>query len=80
MGVSRAREPRITTENLAESLVVPPAHCTGAIGMKVTLHRIECDEGDLLDLPETWIPVRLEPNGYANPTRKSYTLYYLQRA
>jgi len=48
--------------------------------MKVTLHRIECDEGDLLELPETWIPVRLEPNGYANPMRKSYTLYYLERA
>jgi len=23
--------------------------------MKATLHLIECDEGDLLDLPETWI-------------------------
>ena len=48
--------------------------------MKATLHLIECDEGDLLDLPETWIPVRLEHNGYATPARKSFTLYFLERA
>ncbi len=48
--------------------------------MKAKLHRIECDEDDLIDLPESWIPVRLEPNGYATPVRKAYTLYYLERA
>ena len=48
--------------------------------MKATLHCIECDEGDLLDLPDGWIPVRLEPNGYPTPPRKAYTLYYLERA
>jgi len=48
--------------------------------MKARLHRIECEEGDLLDLPDTWIPVRLEHNGYATPPRKAYTLYYLERA
>lgn len=48
--------------------------------MKARLHRIEVDEDDLVELPEQWIPLRLEPNGYATPARKSYTLYYMERA
>ncbi len=48
--------------------------------MKAKLHSIECDEEDLIDLPEIWIPVRLEHNGYATPVRKAYTLYYFERA
>ncbi len=48
--------------------------------MKAKLHTLECDEEDLIDLPETWIPVRLEHNGYATPARKAYTLYYFERA
>lgn len=48
--------------------------------MKAMLHTLECDEEDLIDLPETWIPVRLEPNGYATSARKAYTLYYFERA
>ncbi len=48
--------------------------------MKARLHWIECEEGDLLDIPDSWIPVRLEHNGYATPPRKGYTLYYLERA
>jgi len=28
--------------------------------MKAKLHTIESDEEDLLELPETWIPVRLD--------------------
>jgi len=48
--------------------------------MKAKLHTIECDEEDLIDLPESYIPVRLEHNGYATKSRKAYTLYYLERA
>ncbi len=48
--------------------------------MKAKLHRIDCDEEDLIELPETWIPVRLDHNAYETPTRKAYTLYYLERA
>ncbi len=48
--------------------------------MKVKLHEIDCDENELLDIPETWIPVRLEHNGYATPPRKAFTLYYLEKA
>jgi len=48
--------------------------------MKAKLHTLECDEEDLIDLPESWIPVRLEHNGYATPARKAYTLYYFERA
>ena len=59
---------------------MPVAHGVYEAPMKATLHLIECDEGDLLDLPETWIPVRLEHNGYATPARKSFTLYFLERA
>lgn len=57
-----------------------PGHLWEEATMKATLHRIECDEGDLLDLPDNWIPVRLEPNGYATPPRKTFTLYFLERA
>ncbi|HYS99826.1 MAG TPA: hypothetical protein VEO20_04095 [Thermoplasmata archaeon] len=48
--------------------------------MKAKLQRVECDEEDLIELPESWIPVRLEHNSYATTARKAYTLYYLQRA
>ncbi len=48
--------------------------------MKAKLHALECDEEDLIELPDSWIPVRLEHNGYATPKRKAYTLYYLVRA
>lgn len=48
--------------------------------MKARLQRVEVDEGDLVELPDHWIPIRLEPNGYATPARKAYTLYYLERA
>src|SRR5207249_6282224 len=40
--------------------------------------RMRC--GDLIELPEDWIPVRLDLNGYATPSRKAYTLYNLRRA
>ncbi len=48
--------------------------------MKAKLQTIECDTEDLIELPEDWIPVRLDLNGYATPSRKAYTLYYLRRA
>ncbi|HKW42709.1 MAG TPA: hypothetical protein VJP06_00855 [Thermoplasmata archaeon] len=48
--------------------------------MKAKLHSIECDAEDLIEMPENWIPVRLDTNGYATPARKAYTLYYLERA
>lgn len=48
--------------------------------MKVKLHEVECDEDELLEIPEAWIPVRLEHNGYATPRRKAFTLYYLEKA
>lgn len=51
-----------------------------SINMKAKLHTVECDEEDLIELPENWIPVRLDHNGYATPARKAYTLYYFERA
>ncbi len=48
--------------------------------MKAKLHQIECDEGELVDIPDGWIPVRLEHNGYATPQRKAFTLYVLERS
>ncbi len=48
--------------------------------MKVKLHEIECNEGELLDIPDSWIPVRLEHDGYATPARKAYTLCVLERS
>ena len=48
--------------------------------MKAKLHQIECDEDELLEIPDTWIPVRLEHNEFATPERKAYTLYVLERA
>ena len=48
--------------------------------MKAKLHQIECDEGELLELPDHWIPVRLEHNDYATPQRKAFTLYVLERS
>jgi hypothetical protein len=71
---------RITDENRPERLVSLPKDHRVDLSMKARLHSIEVDEGDLVELPEQWIPVRLEPNGYATPARKSYTLYYLERA
>jgi len=50
------------------------------IRMKAKLQRVECDEEDLIELPDSWVPVRLEHNSYATPARKAYTLYYLERA
>jgi hypothetical protein len=48
--------------------------------MKAKLRQVECNEDELVDLPETWIPVRLEHNEYATPLRKTYTLYVLEQA
>lgn len=48
--------------------------------MKAKLHQIECNEDELVELPDAWIPVRLEHDEYQTPLRKSYTLYYLERA
>ena len=48
--------------------------------MKAKLHPIECDEEDLIQLPDYWISVRLDHNVYSTPSRKAYTLYYLERA
>jgi len=48
--------------------------------MKAKLHTIECDEEDLIELPDHWIPVRLDHNVYSTPSRKAYTLYCLERA
>ncbi len=48
--------------------------------MKAKLRQIECNEDELLEIPEDWIPVRLEHNEYATPSRKAYTLYVLQRS
>jgi hypothetical protein len=48
--------------------------------MKAKLHQIECDEGELVDIPDGWIPVRLEHNDYATRQRKAFTLYVLERS
>ncbi len=48
--------------------------------MKAKPHPIECDEDELLEIPDTWIPVRLEPNEYATPEREAFTLCVLERA
>ena len=48
--------------------------------MKAKLRQIECDEDELLEIPENWILVRLEQNEHATPNRKAHTLYVLQRA
>jgi hypothetical protein len=69
----------ITSENRSERPFKPPMN-GHAISMKATLHTLECDEKDLIELPDTWIPVRLEHNSYATPNRKAYTLYYLVQA
>src|SRR5438445_8448159 len=39
------------------------------IPMKAKLQRVECDEEDLIEVPDSWIPVRLEHNAYATPAR-----------
>ncbi len=66
-------------ENGPESALTPSGN-DGTKSMKAKLQRVECDEEDLIELPESWIPVRLEHNSYATTARKAYTLYYLQRA
>jgi len=48
--------------------------------MKAKLHTLECDEKDLIELPDHWIPVRLDHNVYPTRSHKAYTLYYLERA
>ncbi len=48
--------------------------------MKARLHQIECDEDELLEILDTWIPVRLEHNECATPGRKAFTLYVPERA
>ena len=68
--ISENRRERAFTSS-KESLPIP---------MKAKLQTIECDAEDLIELPEDWIPVRLDLNGYATPSRKAYTLYYLRRA
>lgn len=47
--------------------------------MKAKVCQIGCNEDELLDIPDNWAPVRLEPNEYATPSRKSCTRYVLQR-
>jgi hypothetical protein len=69
----------IISENWLESPFTSSGDGT-SVPMKAKLHTIECDEEDLIELPDHWIPVRLDHNGYATPSRKSYTLYYLERA
>jgi len=69
----------IIGENGTESRF-PYSEQDRAIPMKAKLHTIDCDEEDLIELPESWIPVRLEHNGYSTPSRKAYTLFYLERA
>ncbi len=48
--------------------------------MKVKLRQVQCDEEELLELPDNWIPVCLEHNMYPTSSRKDYTLYVLERA
>lgn len=82
-GLATSRRPddaRIIDENGPESPLTSPCHGNLGIPMKAKLHCIECDEEDLIELPDSWIPVRLEHNAYATPARKAYTLYYLERA
>ncbi len=69
----------IMCENRSERPFKPPIN-GDVVFMKAKLHTLECDEEDLIELPDAWIPVRLEHNSYATPSRKAYTLYYLVRA
>ena len=71
---------RIIRENRPESPFTSPGHGSLGFPMKAKLHTIECDEEDLIELPENWVPVRLEHNAFATPARKAYTLYYLSSA
>ena len=68
----------ITCENRSERPFKSPLN-RDAVEMKAKLHTLECDEEDLIELPESWVPVRLEHNSYATPNRKAFTLYYLAR-
>ncbi len=42
--------------------------------------QIECDEDELADLRDRWIPVRLEQDEYRTPLRKADAQYDLVRA
>ncbi len=48
--------------------------------MKAKLRQMECNEDELVDILDNWIPARLEHNEYATPLRKTYTLYVLERS
>jgi len=48
--------------------------------MKAKLRQVECNEDELVDIPDNWIPVRLERNEFATPLRKMYILHVLERA
>ncbi len=47
--------------------------------MKARIRQIQCDEDELLELPDDWMPVRLERNSYWVQGRKEYTLFVLER-
>ena len=65
-------------EQVRETVQIPHAGRCGLL--EATLHTRECDEEDLIELPDGWMPVRLEHNSYAAPSRKAHTLYHLVRA
>jgi hypothetical protein len=44
------------------------------------MHEIKRDEGELLDIPDSRIPVRVAHNGSATPPRKSCTSYSVERS
>ncbi|HWM52753.1 MAG TPA: hypothetical protein VNP71_06285 [Thermoplasmata archaeon] len=48
--------------------------------MRTKLHTLECDEEDLMGLPDYRLPVRLAHNRHAMPSRKAYALHYIVRA
>jgi hypothetical protein len=41
---------------------------------------LQCDEEELLEIPDNWIPVRLERNAYWTMGRKDYTRFVLEPA
>lgn len=47
--------------------------------MKGKLHQVQCDEEEVFDFPDNWIPVRLERNAYWTQGRKNYTLFLIER-
>lgn len=50
------------------------------IPVKAKLRQIEVDEGELVEIPDRRIPVRLGHNDYATPGGKTFTPYVLERA